>query len=197
MKKILCILCFLLPNLSSADTRETILNMENACIGKTTPESQAILDSLKVKCRPYVDHGGAKTPDALDKTSLSSDQQSVLDALNSYSKATISKDQTLLSNLLTDDFVIIQPGGNAWNKASYMKGGIAHLFAMFTDLSFDIEPIRINTTNDSATVIANFRLGGLHMKAPATTFGLGTISLVKDNNLWKIQHIHNSGMQVY
>ena len=68
---------------------------------------------------------------------------------------------------------------------------------MFKELTVDIEPVRINTSSTAATVIAKFRLGGLHMGKPATTFGLGTISLVKTSGQWKIQHIHNSGMQVY
>ncbi|HEB28398.1 MAG TPA: nuclear transport factor 2 family protein [Porticoccus sp.] len=192
---------FALPTLASAEadnsnTRATILSMEKECTGKLDKES-AVLKKLAVQCRPYVDHGGASTPEALDETKLSADQKSIMSILTQYVSSTKEKNSDTLGSLLTEDFVIIQPGGNAWNKQNYLEGGVAHLFAMFTELSFDIEPIRINTTDTAATVIATFRLGGLHMGKPATTFGLGTINLVKKADQWKIQHIHNSGMQVY
>ncbi|ARN74383.1 nuclear transport factor 2 family protein [Oceanicoccus sagamiensis] len=121
-----------------------------------------------MQCRPSVNHGGAATPKAL--------------TINTLSKS---------------DQAIIQPGGNAWYKKTYMDIGVAHLMAMFTDLSFDISLLRISTTEQSAVAIVSYRLGGLHMGKPATTFGLGAINLIKKNDQWLIQHIHNSDMQVY
>jgi len=182
---------------TNADTRMTILSIQEACTGKKSAEKTKILTDSNVKCRPYVDHGGQQTPAAKDKESLSIQEKEVLMILNKMAESTISKQKDTLSSLLTDNFVIIQPGGNAWDKQTYLNSGFAHLMAMFTEMSFDIELIRITTNRNSATVIANFRLGGLHMGKPATTFGLSTITLAKEGEQWLISHIHNSGMQVY
>ncbi len=187
----------IISQVTYSDTRSVILDMEAACSGKQTDTETSLLKNLNVQCRPQVNHGGAPTPQALDKATLNPIEKSVLATITTYTEAMKAKDIETLANKLTTDFVIIQPGGNAWDKQTYMKGGVAHVAAMFSELSFDIEPIRISSTENSATVIATFRLGGLHMNKPATTFGLGTINLIKDKNRWLIQHIHNSGMQVY
>ena len=186
-----------LSSLALADTRSTILSMEQACTGKSSTESAKVLADIGVKCRPYVDHGGQQTPDVLAAQSLTELQQQLIGTINEMQSATISKNTEQLAALLTDDFVIIQPGGNAWDKETYLNNGFAHLRAMFTEMSFDIEPIRILSDSDNATVVARFRLGGLHMGKPATTFGLSTITLNKINEQWMISVIHNTGMQVY
>lgn len=187
---------FSISQTGTADTRETILSMEKACTGKLDPESPT-LKKLQVQCRPYVDHGGSSTPDKLDGGKLSAAQQAIVAVLEQYSVSIKQKNVDSLGSVLTEDFSIIQPGGNAWNKETYLTGGVAHVIAMFKDLTVEMEPVRIYTADQAATVIAKFRLGGLHMGKPATTFGLGTIGLVKIADDWKIQHIHNSGMQVY
>lgn len=181
----------------NADTRSDILTMENACNKKASEASTKLLASMNVKCRPYVDHGGAKTPDAIKEDQLSSTEQALLKRINQLATATIKKQKDELSALLTNNFVIIQPGGNAWDKQSYIDVGVAHLMTMFSEIYFEIEPIRIISNDDSATIIARFRLGGLHMGKPATTFGLSTITLSRISGKWQIAHIHNSGMQVY
>lgn len=186
-----------LSSFAVADTRSTILSMEQACSGKSSAESAALLADIGVKCRPYVDHGGQQTPQVSELQNLTAQQQQLLATINNMQTATISKDKEKLAALLTDDFVIIQPGGNAWDKQTYLNNGFAHLKAMFTEMSFDIEPIRIFSDSDNATVVARFRLGGLHMGKPATTFGLSTITLNKINQQWMISVIHNTGMQVY
>ncbi|MGK0499945.1 MAG: ketosteroid isomerase-like protein [Oceanicoccus sp.] len=195
--RIFSFLYLLASHASFSDTNTTLLEMENACIGKPDAAKTATLSTLKAECRPSVNHGGAATPDALAVDKLSTDEQQILAAIIRYTVATKNKDANALAQLITNDFVIIQPGGNAWDKQTYMDVGVAHLMAMFTELSLDIIPVRIFSTENAATVVGSFRLGGLHMGKPATTFGLGSISLVKKNDQWLIQHIHNSGMQVY
>ncbi len=179
------------------DTRSTILEMEQACTGAMDDNKAASLEKHSVQCRPTVNHGGAATPQTLIVNTLSKSDQAINQVIEQYRIATVNKNTKALANLLAEDFSIIQPGGNAWDKKTYMNSGVAHLMTMFTDLSFDIMPVRINTTEQSAIAIVSYRLGGLHMGKPATTFGLGTISLIKRNDEWLIQHIHNSGIQVY
>lgn len=181
----------------NADTRSDILAMENACSSKPSESSEKLLAAMNVKCRPYVDHGGARTPSILDGEDLQPQEQKLLNVVNQMATATINKNKSDLSKLLTEEFVVIQPGGNAWNKQSYLDVGVAHLMAMFTEINFDIEPIRIISDDSSATIIAKFHLGGLHRGKPATTFGLSTITLSRQSDKWQIAHIHNSGMQVY
>lgn len=179
-------------------TRSTILLMEKECEAGGFKEPTAALKKLGVKCYPYIDHGGDATPTRVNQQGLNKQQKAVLAVLQEYSDATIQQDAERLERLFAEDFVIIQLGGNAWSKGSHMKGGVAHVNEMFSELYFDIEPIKFFQTGDSsATVVATYRMGGMHMGQPATTFGLSTINLVIESGEWRIQHIHNSGMQAY
>ncbi|WP_169713998.1 YybH family protein [Oceanicoccus sagamiensis] len=180
-----------------SDTRTTLLDMEAACSGQQVSQPSALLKQLGAQCRPQVNHGGAATPAPISKAALIASEPSILDTLTTYTDALKAKNAEQLASVLTEDFVIIQPGGNAWDKQTYLSGGVAHVIAMFSELSFDLEPVHLSSGEHAATVIVRFRLGGLHMGKPATTFGLGTINLVKADQQWLIQHIHNSGMQVY